>query len=129
MMLEFLELFGDFLVSPEINNFGFGVMDTSENPESMNMMDFRVFPTWNRKAIRPMSSRIILRSFLAILYNNIYHKNSPTYCTNAFIILLVFIWFSYDFLMIFLFAIPTHQHDLGLGVLRCVLLFFYLGTC
>ena len=54
-----------------------GLIDTSQNPEIMEMMGFQVLPKWNRKADSPKWSRIITRSFLGHSFLKIYNKNGP----------------------------------------------------
>ena len=42
--LGFSRILQRYLVSPKIDNIGFGVMGTSQNPKIVKMMGFRVFP-------------------------------------------------------------------------------------
>ena len=52
-----------------------GIMVTSENPKTMQMIGFRAFQKQNRKVTGPKWSRIFLRR--PLFFNNIYGNSDP----------------------------------------------------
>ena len=65
------------LVSEIVHSWCWESWSHPPGPKTMEMMSFQMFPTWILKVTSPRRNRIILRSFLTILFFKIQSKNAP----------------------------------------------------